>query len=151
MSAPDHTFQYLGGSYVRKDGTVGMLARGDARPKDAAAGELERLDKLGAFQPPDAPAAAPGGDEVPTDPAAVLAWMEGNRKVSEVLAMVGSDPELAQAALEAEGSVTGGEPRATLKAGLEKVIEDAKAATPPDPAGGEGSGEGEGGGENPPA
>jgi hypothetical protein len=142
----DGTFSFLAGSYVREDGTVGMLAHGDARPTDAAKGELERLDNLGAFAAPEQAAGEGGSEgEVPTEPGAVLAWMERQQKVSDVLAMVGTNPELAQAALDAEVSVTGGEPRKSLKEGLEKVIEDAKAA----PAGD--GGEGEGGGENPPS
>lgn len=150
MSGPGNTFQYLAGSYVREDGTVGMLARGDTRPKDAAKGELARLDKLGAFTEPEAPSTGTTPDEVPTSPDQVLAWMEAKQKVSDVIAMVGDDAAFAKAALEAEGSVTGGEPRKSLKEALDKVIAAAAEATPPaDPPNGGGEGEGSGAGDPP--
>ncbi len=116
------TFTLLAGSYVRDDGTVGLLATGSPRPKDAAKGELERLDGLGAFS---APPAAGGGEtpaDHPTTPEDVLAWMQAaSPKVSEVLAVVGEDPAMAKAALEAEGVITGGEPRKSLAPKLEEI------------------------------
>ncbi len=141
------TFGHLAGSYVRKDGTIGLLSRGSDRPKDAAAGELERLDGLGAFPAPSAtaPATGPGTGDAPSTPDGVGAWMrETKPKVSEVLEMVGDDAALAEAALAAESEITGGEPRKSLAEKLTAIVEAATA-----PATGPGTGEGSGEGDPP--
>jgi hypothetical protein len=63
------------------------------------------------------------------DPAELVTlWAARKPKVTDVLAAVGDSKELAQKALDAENGATKQDPRATLKAGLDKVITAEAAA-----------------------
>lgn len=109
-----------------------------------AAGELDRLDRIGALVNVDDPtgtevaiknamatgAQPPAPDEQldlnqlgSYDDAKLAAlWEAKPPKVSDVIAAVGDSPELAQKALNAESGANKGDVRATLKRGLDKVI-----------------------------
>lgn len=134
------------------------LHRGDPVPDDLAPGELDRLKAQDAVGTPadvarvgsrtTERAAAETAAEQTSAPEPELdldrlgeydtvelakLWGSSQPKVKDVLEKVGDNPELAQRALDAEKSATGGDGRVTLVEGLQKVV----AGTGGEPGGGD--------------
>jgi hypothetical protein len=109
-------------AYYQKLGYKGETV--DLYPADAARG-----DEHGVFLADGESLEAPSTESLRlndigllSDEQLALMWEDKAPKVADLLQAVGENPELAQRVLDAETKATAGDPRATLKSGLDKVI-----------------------------
>lgn len=125
------------------EGQKRLLKKVAVRNEDVDFDTLTPRDKLRAeennvfYKPGETPVDRPGiddegiADETPEVVAPVTSemdvqelaeWIENDEPtVADLIEYVGSDPALAQRVIEAEGIATGGDPRKTLIAELEKI------------------------------
>ncbi len=118
------------------DGTTAFINRGDTLPDDIDPANLEHLLELGSLDvigegsPPPPPPADPadppavGFDARGKDADELADWLRSEQPtVDEVVAAAQGDPVAAAALLNAERTITEGEPRKGVVKGLDEVVE----------------------------